>query len=367
MILFSMRVAFVIARYFPFGGAQRDFMAVAMEMSQRGHEISVITTSWEGEQPRNWHFHIIEPKTKTNHGRNRVLSQSILVLKQTQDFDCIVGFTRLLGLDVYFAADESFVATRYHGLKKWLPRYRTYAQIEFELFKSPHLKVLYLTDQQRQAYQAVHPHNQQSVVMPVCIDRRFKFDVDKYRAAREWRQTLPNVANKIVLLFVAKDFHTKGLDRVIAALGLLSQECRQHFALWVLGDGKPKQYQRQLASLQQVNVTFFGGREDTDTFYLAADYLVHPARQEAAGMVIAEALAAKLPILVSSICGYAFLAKDDVQSKILASEHIVKDLAEQLALIDSQERLERGEGSKQISYSSRAIFCADQIEAWHAL
>ena len=37
----------------------------------------------------------------------------------------------------------------------------------------------------------------------------------------------------------------------------------------------------------------------------AADFLVHPARAEAAGQVIGEALLAGTPALVSEICGYA--------------------------------------------------------------
>jgi UDP-glucose:(heptosyl)LPS alpha-1,3-glucosyltransferase len=38
---------------------------------------------------------------------------------------------------------------------------------------------------------------------------------------------------------------------------------------------------------------------------LAADLLVHPARSEAAGMVLLEALVAGLPVVVSGVCGYA--------------------------------------------------------------
>jgi len=38
---------------------------------------------------------------------------------------------------------------------------------------------------------------------------------------------------------------------------------------------------------------------------LAADLLVHPARDEAGGVVLLEALAAGLPVVATDVCGYA--------------------------------------------------------------
>ena len=37
----------------------------------------------------------------------------------------------------------------------------------------------------------------------------------------------------------------------------------------------------------------------------AADVLMHPAYQEAAGIVLIEAIAAGLPVIVTAVCGYA--------------------------------------------------------------
>ncbi len=38
---------------------------------------------------------------------------------------------------------------------------------------------------------------------------------------------------------------------------------------------------------------------------LASDILIHPAYQEAAGMVLIEAITAGLPVITTAICGYA--------------------------------------------------------------
>src|SRR5207253_1959903 len=53
-------------------------------------------------------------------------------------------------------------------------------------------------------------------------------------------------------------------------------------------------------------VHFLGGRNDVFDFLLASDLLVHPARSEAAGMILLESLTAGLPLVVTDVCGYAF-------------------------------------------------------------
>lgn len=47
------------------------------------------------------------------------------------------------------------------------------------------------------------------------------------------------------------------------------------------------------------------GETDSTPLYAGFDLLLHPARQEPYGMVIAEARAAGVPVLVSSACGIA--------------------------------------------------------------
>ena len=40
-----MQLAFILYKYFPFGGLQRDFMRIALECQRRGHAIRVALTS----------------------------------------------------------------------------------------------------------------------------------------------------------------------------------------------------------------------------------------------------------------------------------------------------------------------------------
>ncbi|MFW5450649.1 MAG: glycosyltransferase family 4 protein [Methylophagaceae bacterium] len=363
-----MHFAFAITEYFPFGGAQRDFFAVVTAMAKRGHKISIITTGWQGEKDPNWEFFLLEQKTPTNHGRLQELSDYVITLKQQHYFDAVVGFTRMAGLDIYFAADNSFVATRHKGLKRLLPRYRTYANIERVLFSNSDLKTFFLTEKQRTQYQSCFQLNlKNSVILPVCVDQSFQYTEQKWQSARQWRQAELADPNKIVLLFVAADFKTKGLDRIIDAIEQLDENKQAKFSLWIVGDGKAEKYKARLDRLPQIDYKFWGGQAELSQFYLAVDYLIHPARKEAAGMVIAEALAARLPVYITDICGYAFLTNGDEYSVILREQTIAAELIEALQTIAMKALIpERGAGSDQISYQSRSEFCADQIESWCA-
>lgn len=363
-----MHFAFAITEYFPFGGAQREFFGVASAMAKRGHKISIITTAWQGDKDPRWQYFLLDHKEKTNHGRMRALSVYLAKIKKENDFDAVIGFTKMTDLDIYFAADNCFSATKYKGINKFLPRYRAYSKIEHGLFSNKDLNVLYLTEIQRQQYQDYfHSNEVNSVVLPVCIDERFRYDKEAWLGARKWRKSQLKENNKIVLLFVAADFKTKGLDRVIDTFEQLDEFEQSRFALWIVGTGKRVSYEPRLKRLTKIEYQFFGGQSELKPFYLAADYLVHPARKEAAGMVLAEAMAAKLPLCVTSDCGYAFLAEDDAESVLLDQNNVNIELLNFMKSVALKTEIpERGHGSERVLNISRSEFCADQIEMWVA-
>ncbi len=362
-----MHYALAISEYFPLGGAQRDFFAVATALAARGHTISVITSAWQGDCPDNWYCYTLARRSFSNHGRMKALSAKIGTLKQQHRFDVVIGFSRLHHIDVFFAADGCFRARALSGLKQYLPRYQHAAETERELFANPDLKSLFLIEAQQQQYANyadidINAHN--SIVIPVSVAKENLYSAAVFEAARIWRQAQGVSEEDIVLLMVAADFHTKGLDRIIAALAQCSAAEQSRCILWVVGDGKAAQYQSKLDKLA-VRTQFWGGQTEVTQFYLAADCLLHPARKEAAGMVIAEALAARLPVCVSDVCGYAFLAVADPASAIIDQNDTVAGLTtflQQMAVTFKPNQ--RGKGSAAIGTQSRAEFCANQIEQW---
>ena len=74
----------------------------------------------------------------------------------------------------------------------------------------------------------------------------------------------------------------------------------------MVGQDKARRFQRQAKKLGLVEkVKFLGGRDDVVDLMLASDLLVHPARREAAGVVLLEALVVGLPVVVTDNCGHA--------------------------------------------------------------
>ena len=139
----------------------------------------------------------------------------------------------------------------------------------------------------------------------VAPDRRRPPDAVSRRAGARHQLGLTHDVH--TLLLVGSGFITKGLDRAIRGLAYLRTAYpTRRFRLLVAGQDGAGRFSL-LARRQQVQqeVTFLGGREDIADLMLAADVLVHPARSEAAGIVLLEALVTGLPVVVTGVCGYA--------------------------------------------------------------
>ena len=98
-----MQLAFVLYKYFPFGGLQRDFMRIALECQKRGHQIRVYTLIWEGDVPPGFEVLVAPVKAFFNHRRNEKLSEWMAADLAKRPVDRLIGFNKMPGLDVYYA------------------------------------------------------------------------------------------------------------------------------------------------------------------------------------------------------------------------------------------------------------------------
>lgn len=67
----------------------------------------------------------------------------------------------------------------------------------------------------------------------------------------------------------------------------------------------------------------------------AADLLMHPAYQEAAGIVLLEAIAAGLPVLTTAVCGYAHYITDANCGTVIAEPFSQEQLNDVLRSVNS--------------------------------
>lgn len=311
-----MIVAFCLYKYFPFGGLQRDFMRIAQTVAARGHQVRIYTQSWEGECPDVFELILVPVKSHTNHGRNAEYYAWVQNHLREHPVARVVGFNKMPGLDVYYAADVCYaekVAQEKGFFYRLTSRYRHYAAFERATFEQGKpTQLLMLTDKQIADFQKHYQtESGRFHILPPGIypDRKYSQQISDARQV--YREKNGLTATQNVLLQVGSDFTRKGVDRTLNALAALPESVRQNTQLFIVGQDKPGKF-AALAEKLGIgrNVHFFAGRNDVAELMAAADLLLHPAYQEAAGIVLLEAVTAGLPVLTTSVCGYAHYIAD---------------------------------------------------------
>ena len=307
-----MRLAFLIYKYFPYGGLQRDMRRFAEEVIKRGHECRIYCVSWQGEPLAGADLRRVPASAFSNHRRNQRFLQWVQADMAKDPVDGVIGFNKMPGLDVYYAGDPCYLekALQKRGpLYRRGARFRHFAAWERAVFEAEsETHILLLAASERDNFQRHYqtPTERMTLLPPgVAPDRRAGEDaLEKRRAARA---DLGLAEQEFTLLFVGSGFITKGLDRAIAALACMQREQPSVKArLLVVGQDKSRRFRRLARHLGVSEaVDFLGGRDDVAELLLAADLLVHPALAEAAGIVLLEAIAAGLPVVVTDVCGYA--------------------------------------------------------------
>ena len=134
-----------------------------------------------------------------------------------------------------------------------------------------------------------------------------------------------------LLAFVANDYQKKGLSTVLDALQSLPVEVE----LAVVGN--PSQAEKFESKAQLMGLTgrvhFLGQLREVSPLYQAADVLVHPTTEDTFAMVVLEAMAHGLPVVVSGerYCGISGLLSHGVNAMILSSPTDAAELGAVLA------------------------------------
>lgn len=315
-----MQLAFLLYKYFPFGGLQRDFVRIAQECQRRGHVIRVYTLSWEGEVPEGFELVQVPVKSMFNHRRYVRFTRWVEADLRRRPVDRVVGFNKMPGLDAYYAADPCF-EDKARTLRPWWyrlsPRYRHFSAYERAVFDPDgHTRLMMISAAQQELFKHYYgtPAERFHMLPPgISLDRRAPADAAQLRQAARSRfsQEFDLPEDGLLLVQIGSDFQRKGLDRSIHALASLPAELRQRAWLVALGADDPTKMQALADRLGVGKQVFLpGGRHDIPDFLLAGDLLLHPARHENAGLVLLEALVAGLPLLVTEVCGYAHHVTD---------------------------------------------------------
>ena len=123
--------------------------------------------------------------------------------------------------------------------------------------------------------------------------------------------------------------------------------CRCMRWLWAASGSAPGSFGPKPRRLP---VTFVGPQPDTVPFYAAADMLVHPSFYDSCSLVLLEAAASGLPLLVSRENGAAELLTDGVEGLLLDDSADAQCLAAQMeSLFDASLRQKMGAAARRLA------------------
>ena len=306
-----LRIA-VLNRHFGyrFGGAERYAAAIAEALAST-HEVHVFAQDIEHHHPGITYHPVSRP-----FKRPRWVNQLWFALQTwrmtRRGFDVVHSHENTWHGHVQTVHVRPFRMGLFHGLstgKRWLrwlslftsPRLITYWCLEAARF-SPQAdrRVVATSSSVMLETVAAYPH---TASMMEVIPPGVELPASRLPAAAA-RAALRLPADVPLALFVGNDFDKKGLPTLLEAL---AQTSGLHLA--VVGQGRHlERYQQQMQALGLTErVHLLGSLTDVTPVYAAADWLVHPTTEDTYAMVVLEAMAHGLPVIVTSArhCGIA--------------------------------------------------------------
>ncbi|HLW05063.1 MAG TPA: glycosyltransferase family 4 protein [Azoarcus sp.] len=326
-----MQLAFCLYKYFPFGGLQRDCLRIAQACQERGHAVRIYTLEWEGARPENIEVEIVPARALTNPTRYRRFSDLVALELSARPVDRIIGFNKMPGLDVYYAADPCYAekaTTRRGALYRLSRRYRHFSAYERAVFSAESNTHILMISTVQQPLFVKHygtPAERFHLLPPgIAPDRRAPANAAEIRA--EFRRELELADEDRLIVQIGSGFRTKGVDRSLQAIAALPEELRRRTRFLIIGQDDPRPFRIQIKALKlEECVSIQPGRDDIPRVLLGADLLLHPAYAENTGTVLLEAVVAGLPVLTTAVCGYAHYVEAAGAGRVL-NEPFSQDL-----------------------------------------
>jgi glycosyltransferase involved in cell wall biosynthesis len=160
---------------------------------------------------------------------------------------------------------------------------------------------------------------------------RFSLVTDAERQAA--RRALGLAGDRRLALFAgALADRRKGFDTLYDAWRQLCARSDWDVDLIVVGTGAelPKWQARTTQELPEGRVRFLGFRRDMPAVFAACDLLVHPARYEAYGLAVHEAICRGIPAIVSASAGIAERYPEDLNDLLLTDPQDSAELIQRL-------------------------------------
>lgn len=151
-------------------------------------------------------------------------------------------------------------------------------------------------------------------------------------------------ADELVLLFVGMNFEIKGLDVILESLGLATRASPDvTIRLLVVGKGNIRKYRQLAKSLGLLDHVAFAGPIDSDIerIYLGSDLFILMSQFDTFGLVVLEAMAGGLPVIISRNVGARDVVKENTNGFVVDGKDCasIADKIQTLSRQDNRDRM----------------------------
>ena len=335
-----MKIAFVRARYNPFGGAER-FAARAMTAlaaeRERPVNVAILARSWsglvEGDAVGGRGARLVrcDPPYVGSVWRDASFAAAVRRHLRRERFDLVQSHERIVGLPIYRAGDgvhAAWLERRGRAASPMTrlgialnPHHRYLVRVEKAMFEHPALRVVICNSTMVRDEIAVRfridPDRLVLIRNGVDLDRFHPSARDIHRHALRERLGIADATT--VLLMVGSGFERKGVGAALEALAACPEA-----VLVVVGDDKHRQrYEARAVALRIADrVHFVGPTTDPLPFHAMADCFVAPTLYDPFPNAALEALACGLPVVTTDACGIAELIVDGRNGWVVPSHDV---------------------------------------------
>lgn len=321
-----LRIAVLNRSFAPTGGGAERYSIALVEQLAAKHEIHVFAQEIDHHWP-GVSYHPISAPLRKPRWVNQLWFATTTWWATRRGFDVVHSHENTWHGDVQTVHVLPVKYNLFQGrtgwrlMLRWLkvvssPRLLTYLLLERQRYAPrPGRQLVVTSESLRTIMTQSYPVSggQLSVITP-GITMPPAITPEQKRSARVF---LGLPLEGICLLFVANDYRKKGLHALLDALAQLPS----HIVLAVVGNaGQISLFREQVETLKLgTRVFFLGQLKEVGPAYEAADCLVHPTLEDTFAMVVLEAMAHGLPVLVSGpkYCGISGLLTQGVNALIL--------------------------------------------------
>jgi UDP-glucose:(heptosyl)LPS alpha-1,3-glucosyltransferase len=360
------------------GGAEKYAGIIARALGEAGHEVHLFARGVDVKELADGiTVHPVAVRKWPGCGwfhAYQFASASERALKK-EDFDLVIGFNKTWYQDVYLAVAGAQPAVVEHSLKRFecpwrrafhrlgkmfSPKQWMFKLIEWKQFRG-NARPMHVIAPSHFVARQFHEHynlprSRVSIVhngiLPPCPTRGAEDARATFRAAQGFDDS------HVALLFLARNYHLKGLEPLLRSFVVTSREHPQA-RLVVCGGRHQAEFQKMAEKLGVAErVRFLGFVDDVHQVFQGCDAFVLPTFYDPCSLVVPEAMHYGLPVVTTAQNGAAEMLTPGREGFVVSEAWNLSELAGALGQLCGDEGLRKRMGAEALRRAERVTMQA---------